>query len=243
MITVVTLCRNEQYLAPFFLRHYAFADWIVVYDNQSTDRSREILSADKRVHIVSYDTGGVLDDLANLKFKNEAYKQMAGDWFIIVDFDEFVQHENIHDYLDRCTYHGVTIPRLDGWNMIGDAVPVDDGRPMIELITQGVRDPHYCKSAIVHRDVDIRYQIGGHTCFPLGRVKYSQHNEVKLLHFNWLSREHGLEKRRRTSTALSPSNIANGFGLQVFNLDGEAQWYDDARARRVEVLGDQRNRV
>ena len=41
-VKVYSICYNEEYMLPFFLQHYSFAD-IVVYDNESTDNSLEIM--------------------------------------------------------------------------------------------------------------------------------------------------------------------------------------------------------
>lgn len=236
MITVVTLSRNERYLAPFFLRHYEFADRIVVFDNRSTDGTVEFLSKHPKVQMGGYDTGGKLDDGMNLLIKNTAYHALPGEWFIIVDFDEFVYHENLRGVLDQCLCDGTTLPSLEGWQMIGVEQPLDDGEtPLTAIIMHGVRDDHYSKRAIVHRDVDIRYGIGGHNCDPVGRVVVGA-TDIKLLHYNWLSREHGLEKRAKTATQLSDDNLKNSWGLQCNDLDKEARCYDDALSRRVQVL-------
>ena len=47
-ITLYTICYNEQEMLPYFLNHYSkMVDKIVVYDNQSTDNSRQILESFK----------------------------------------------------------------------------------------------------------------------------------------------------------------------------------------------------
>ncbi len=231
MITVVTLCRNEIYLVPFFLRHYGqMVDRIVVFDNASTDGSSEALGAHKKVSVVPYDSGGKLDDGINLSIKNSAYKNMPGDWFVIVDFDEFIWHRDLRRYLDWCLNNGITLPLVDGWNMIGDVAPADG--LLTDKIKLGVKDDHYCKRSVIHRSVDIRYEVGCHACSPWGCVA-SESAEIKLLHYNWISKEYGLEKRRRTAAAISKNNIDNLWGMQCFKLDEEARYFDDAKNRRT----------
>lgn len=235
MITVVTLTRNERLMAPFFLRHYHFADSIVVHDNSSGDGTPEFLARDPRVKIVRYDTGGKLRDDENMRIKNTAYKSLPGDWFIIIDFDEFVWHADIRGYLDACSHRGITLPIIDGYQMIGDAVPPDDVA-LTEAIKDGVSDGFYCKRVLVHRDVDINFDPGAHVSRPTGRVVSTNKRDVKLLHYNWLSREHGLARRRRTGAQLSAENLCNGWGTQVLDIAGEAALYDRMKSERKPVI-------
>ena len=51
-ITLYTICYNEQEMLPYFLNHYSkMVDKIVVYDNYSTDNSRQILESFKDCEI------------------------------------------------------------------------------------------------------------------------------------------------------------------------------------------------
>ena len=62
-IRVYTVAWNEEKILPHFLRHYArFADRIVVYDNGSNDRTRDIIFAHPQAEFRTYDTDGVLHD-------------------------------------------------------------------------------------------------------------------------------------------------------------------------------------
>lgn len=248
MITVVTLARNERYLAPFFLRHYErIADRIVVYDNQSDDGTPEFLAKHRKVEIRKYDTGGVLRDDVHAQIKSTAYRKLPGDWFIIVDFDELIWHPELKSYLDQCAEVGDSVPLVNGYSMIGDAAPVDDGKLLLtDAIRKGLLDGHYSKRCIVHRDIEVKYGPGCHSTMiamteeQLKRRLDRSLNRVrplsKLLHYNWLSLEYGLNKRRSTAQQLSQENIANGWGLQCRDLVGEQKFYEYARARAVEVI-------
>lgn len=45
-IWIVAAVRNEEWMLPYFLRHYEpFADRIIIYDDDSTDATREIAAA------------------------------------------------------------------------------------------------------------------------------------------------------------------------------------------------------
>ena len=94
-ITVLSWMRNEEDIVPFFLRHYHFADEIIVWDNESTDRTKDILAKDKRVDIREWKTGGEMRDLELTKMKSEEYRKTGEGWKFIVDADEFAWHPNM----------------------------------------------------------------------------------------------------------------------------------------------------
>lgn len=77
-ITIYTLTYNEAYMLPHFIAHYRrnFPDCrIVVYDNESTDNTRQIAeTAGCEVRINA--TGGKLDDMRYLEIKNNCWKEL-----------------------------------------------------------------------------------------------------------------------------------------------------------------------
>ncbi len=240
-LTVIALTRNERYLAPYFLRHYEpLADQIVVFDNQSTDGTPEFLSRSKKVDVFSYDTGGVLRDDIHAKMKSERYRSLPGDWFIIVDFDEFVWRPNLREYLTECEKNDINLPLTTGYQMIGDAAPEDDGRLLLtDAIRNGAEDWRYSKPCIVHRSFQIDYVPGAHryACrWMADRPKRSEVAEIKLLHYSWLSLEYGLEKRRRAAAQLSPENIKNGWGAGIGDLAAQQKVYEELKALAKPVI-------
>lgn len=207
-IAVITLCKDEEILLPFFLRHYdPIADEIYMFDNGSTDRSLEIAKTNKKVVVDFFDTQNKIKNNEYLRIKNNFFKTLDADWFIVVDMDEFVYHPDLCAYLTECERIGVTIPKTKGYNMLGAEVPQDDGvTPLIHLLKEGVStdvEPHlwklgadfmgtYSKKAIFHRSVtEINYRPGCHESRPVGAVRYSENADVLLLHYKWLSRDYG----------------------------------------------------
>ena len=97
-IEVISMWYNEEFLAPLFLQHYAFADQItIILDSDTTDGTKQILEKDPRVRIVSVTSNDMMNDHFKPHRINEQYKASQADWILSVDADEFVFPLS-HDY-------------------------------------------------------------------------------------------------------------------------------------------------
>ena len=74
---VYAICWNEEDLLPAFLHHYRHADRIVVFDNESSDQSREIVLAAGR-EARSFSTEGSFNDEVHRLLKNNVWKDSRG---------------------------------------------------------------------------------------------------------------------------------------------------------------------
>jgi len=248
-ITLITVCKNEEVLMPFFIRHYQdIVDKIYLFDNCSTDNTVKIASTCPKIEIRSFDTGGMLRDDVHWKIKSEFYKVMQpGEWLIIIDFDEFLYHKDLRALLESYDARGINFPLIRGYNMIGTEVPKDDGvTPITELVNMGVSTepcglkmgPYYAgdysKRAIFNcNKMTVMYEPGCHVCTPFGKVVQSENADILLLHYKWLSREYGLGIYK--SWTLSPQNIAGKMGL--LDINAKAAYYDYSLPRRIVVPG------
>lgn len=236
-LCVVTICYNEEIILPFFIRHYErVADRMIFYDGGSTDRSREIIAACPLAELRELDTGGRIDDGANVRVKNTAYRDIDADWFIVVDSDELLSHPDMRGFLAKCDALGIDAVQCEGWNMIGDAIPADG--LLTEQMPYGVRDDYtikfFDKVALFARRADIHFDPGGHAGH-VGGLK-APGRPVKLLHYKWLSLDHVQRKAR--DLKLSAANIENGWGLVAPGVPGSTTWvdyYQEARLRRIKV--------
>lgn len=99
-------CKNEELILPYLLKHYGeFCEKITFFDNESTDRSREIIEAFTQceTEIITNSTGGVLRDDIHLHLKNNCWKGVDADYVIVADADEFLYNENLVDFLTEST--------------------------------------------------------------------------------------------------------------------------------------------
>jgi hypothetical protein len=243
-VTLITVCKNEEVLMPFFLRHYAdIVDKIYLFDNCSTDNSMKIAAKCPKVEIRSFDTGGLLRDEVHVKIKNQFYTSMKLDgWIIAIDFDEFLYHKDLRGLLQSYDARGINFPLVRGFNMIGTEVPKDDGvTPIIELLNMEVQSEigsspggDYNKRAVFNScSMSLVYGLGCHTCWASGNVVPSENADIFLLHYKWLSREYGLGVFK--SWTNSPQNIKNGCG--IVDLAKKAAYYDDSLPKRIAIPG------
>ena len=195
-IVAYTICWNEERMLPFYLRHYGkFCDKMVVYDNQSTDSSRDVVRAFPNTELREFDSGGVIDERLYLGIKNEAYKEERGkaDFVIVGDVDEFLYSVDILLILHKMKRKKETVLTTQGVEMVADVFPVDDGRQIWQIVIQGVQDNNFSKRICFSPDVDINYYFGAHRCYPAGKVRMSNVC-VYVLHYKWMGQKYVQER-------------------------------------------------
>jgi len=92
MIEIFTICYNEEIILQKFIDHYRtrFPNCeITIYDNMSTDNSRQI-AIKNGCKVLEYDSNNEIRDDLYLEIKNNCWKQAKTDWVLICDTDEFL---------------------------------------------------------------------------------------------------------------------------------------------------------
>lgn len=204
-------CRNERYLAPFFLRHYeTFAEQIHIFDDGSDDGTLEILRAHPKVTVHPIFIGG-LNEQRLLELAYEWYPSARGraDFVMWPDMDEFIYHPRMLAALTWHRAHGVEAIRPLGFNVMG-SVPVDDGRQIWQILRTGIRAEVYSKPVVFDPAVTIRWSLGKHKLVEPKPVMIPQEDpnlpseyRLKLLHYRYLTPEY-TEARHARQYARSP---------------------------------------
>lgn len=220
-ITVYTIAHNEESLIPFFLSHYSqFCNKIVIYDNESTDKTVEIAKKVKNSHveIIPIETSNQLNDSMYIDVRSKCWVGSDSDYVMLVDVDEFIYHRNIKEYLYSSRK---PIYKPVGYNMISKTFPIENVL-LTDQIKTGIRDNLYDKPVIFDPKLITRvnYQLGTHGgifyCSDnnvVDSIYLKQDAELKLLHYKNLSFEYRYERHKYFSTRLSEFNTTSLAGI------------------------------
>jgi hypothetical protein len=181
------ICRNEERILPFFLRHYApWVERMTFYDDRSTDQTRAILAHCPKAVVADWPGEPGLVDDQFLEFANERWKDARGhaDYVVWVDCDEFLYHPNIVAVLERYLAEGVDVPQIEGFTMVSRVFPTTTGQIYDEVRT-GFPDGIWGKAAIFRRHM--HWTMGRHSLdFTQFNPRSSATAEIKLLHYRAL---------------------------------------------------------
>lgn len=218
------LAWNEEKILPFTLDYYSqFCDKIFIHDNMSTDNSDEIYAKYPKVSVLKWDSNGEINEVNYINIKSNAYKQYSknADWVIVCDCDEILYHENLLEKLEAYKILGITVPRIDGHDMVAETFPEYDGELIIDKIKIG-SDTYgpMCKNIIFDPILNIQYGIGGHSFNAPGAI-LSDKAELKLLHYKFLGKDYVKKIYISRAKRLSEWNKQHKFGEHYFNLPFE----------------------
>lgn len=238
MITIYTIAYNEELMLPYFVAHYRknFPGCrIVVYNNMSDDRTKEI-ALSLGCEVIDYDTGGKLSDLKYLEIKNNCWREATTDWVWVGDVDEHC-YFTAEDII-RESAADSNIIRFEGWNMVNKA-----NNLAIETIDHGVRAPSYDKSYCFNRMEiqEIRYSPGCHTANPstvMGAYAIKQsEKKYRCLHYKYLNLDYMIKRHALFASRLSPENIAKGYGFHYrFPASKIKREFQDAQRKAIKIL-------
>ncbi len=214
IIHIYTICWNEEKFLPFFLDHYgSFCEKIIVYDNESTDSTLDILAQNPKIEVITYKTGGTFNDIAKNKISNTCWKRSRGkaDYVIVCDLDELL-YAKTGDIKSILKQTNKTVFRPVGYEMMSENFPLYN-KPLREQC-KGLFSEYYCKKIIFdpHCIVDINYYPGCHEADPRGFVKTGT-SEFLLLHYKRLGVDYVVNRYRAFEARLSQQNIDNKMGL------------------------------
>lgn len=201
------------------IKHYQqFCQRIVIFDNYSDDKTREIalqLGADVRL----FGTKGVLDDQAYIDVKNNCWKTSRADWVIVCDDDEILWHSELSTHLQAAKNQNRSVIPTQGYSMYAELLP----RGTWLEVNTGVEDNNYSKTVIFDpkKISKINYVYGCHEAKPqpynIPTELYCGGN-LMLLHYRsiggverLIDRHHEYEPRRRKSAVNMKWNLGHHY--------------------------------
>lgn len=212
-LCLMSCCYNEAKILPFYLDYYLNfikVDKIILYDGGSTDETHDILKNYPQVEVF-IDKKDKMDEREMTNLRSNGWKKYRNDykWIIVCDMDEFIYHPNLKEKLKEFESKGITIPLIEGFDMISLSFPFFEKENFIHYnIKRGIKDSEYLnKKAIFRSDIDINYNLGTHSCNPDGNIVYSEKEEIKLLQYKWLSYEYLIEQSKLKFDRLSDWNL------------------------------------
>ncbi len=212
-VHVYVICWNEAVILPHFLKHYAFAEKIVVLDNGSDDGSQALVEASANGEVRSYSTGGVLSDERYIEIKNSVWKESRGkaDFVIVCDADEFLYHPDLSAVLGAMKERKASVLWPAGYEMVGDRIPAPE-EDLLKLTPEGMRLHTYDKGLLFDPDLvdEINYDMGCHLCKPQGKIEYYRCPGLVLLHYKHLSPEYVWGRYEIYRKRMTEKDIAAG---------------------------------
>lgn len=207
---------------------------IVVYDNQSTDRTVEIAKANS-CEIRHYDSGGQVNDQMLWDTKNTCWKTADTDWVLVCDLDEML--DITEEQLIAEDAKGITKIKCNCWHMVN----MQDNLDVRGIIygTRNLKDTVYDKDLLFNKKyVDINY-INNDCHFTRSRGKVVNSQPYKMYHYKYVNPDLFVNKQKISAIRLSDINRKNGWGVQCLRDEVNLrQEFQQARDTAVKVLPD-----
>jgi len=205
-IETFTVCYNEEKLLPYFLKHYLQYGSVTIFDNQSTDRSRDI-AREAGAIIFEFDSGNQFREDILTHIRNSCWKESKADWVIVTDVDELLYHNNLVWALSK-SMGTVLLPRM--FNMYSESFPTTKGQ-IYEEVNMGVE--FRSKLCIFRPDsiTEMNYDAGCHFARPEGNFILNVKTDIINLHFKNLSTEYAINRNKELCARQSEENNLNNW--------------------------------
>jgi hypothetical protein len=242
-------CWNEELLLPFFLKHYLpVVDQFFIYDDGSTDASRDILRQRAQAHVVPFSTEGSSYVEAIRQLCNQCWKVSRGvaDWVVVCNVDEHLYHaDGLRRYLRACLDDGISVVPSASYEMVTDRFPKNGSR-LSKTVRSGVPTGVRSECGIMsdklcifnpNRVDEINYAVGRHEAQPTGDVVWPTQSRPLLLHYKYLGfaylqkRYRELNHRRRSADV----ELRHGFQYEWDELELRRK-FDRLHATAAKVI-------
>lgn len=223
-IWAYAICWNEEVMLPYYLKHYEkFCEKIIIYDNMSTDNSRNIIKNHPLCELRTYDTKNQIRDDIYLNIKNNCWKEAKGkaDYVIVGDIDEFLYHKDLIGFLNK-NKGKFTIFQPAGFEMASLKFPHTKDQ-LYTVCKKGLFHDNQSKKIIFSPNAvtEMNWFAGCHhnpKQIASGKTwKYSSEDpyksELKLLHFKYIDIDYVTKRHNELSKRLSEINRKRGWGF------------------------------
>ncbi len=226
-IEVITMWYNEEFLAPFFLRHYSFADHIrIIDDEETTDGTKNIVVQYPNTTIEPIRFPDKFDNDIAVAYLNKCYKESRADWVIAVDADEFVLTENLPEFLRNREEDVFYVRLYEVYRTVNDkdldvSLPIKEQRRNGDAFAVKGSNRRGMKPIVVRTGKKLRWMPGQHNIW--NRHLLNTSSEV-LLGAHWMLADNSrpfIERRLRGKLRQSKANILRGNSVHCNNVTEE----------------------
>lgn len=203
------------------------AEKIVVYDNGSTDNTKEIVKSFPNTELREFDTNNTLDDIDITNLYNNCWKESRGkaDFVIMSSVDEFLWSPLWRELLEIYKDRKVDVPVTKGYSMLAENESIYNKLSTYEgqiydLIKTGAENKNDSKKVIFNPEIEINYKTGCHECEPTGKIG-GLTSGFRMLHYSILGLENALRKNVIYRERFSQRNKDLNLGFHRF----DDMWY------------------
>lgn len=238
IIEAFIIAWNREDTIHLTINYYkSFCQKVSLYDNHSTDRTKDIAeSLGAEVH--TFGTPGVLNDQHYLDVKNNCWKGSLADWVIVVDDDEIL-YDDILDFKLKLGKSGqYTIIQPQGFGVFSNEMPKEK---WTDILT-GVNDDNYSKFCVFDpkKIIEIGYIFGCHQAKPKGQIRVL--NDLWLLHYravggvDRLIERHRLYEPRRQKSAINMKwGLGENYKYAIENPQKTRDWFNENLSKSVKL--------
>lgn len=240
-IEVISMWYNEEFLAPFFLNHYSYADNIhVVIDEDTTDKTVEIVKQFSGTSIEYFKFPALADCQLHIDKINRMYAESKADWVIFADADEFIFEANMHRFLANQTADIVYTRLFQVYRTINDK----DLDPNLSVLGQRIHgDPFVIKGQNAHGSKPLMVKSGlrRFKWMPGAHMIWNRHRYITspdiVLGQHWIMADpcFCIERRLSRCARQSKNNVDLGMSIHnnnvtVKNLMAECKQHENDEA-------------
>ncbi len=236
MIEIITCVYNEEFLLPFFLKHYEWVDKItILFGEDSTDESKCILEKNPKVEIIPFTMPMGIDDGLKAERISQTYRESKADWVLIVDVDEFafINRKDLDRIGNEYNLARVSFPHVYCHQSEKD---LDLSKSIEEQRRHGYLAQEYIKPSLARGGQDLSWNVGNHGVTGKCRI-----NPEIFPGAHWANADPSFCIERRVKgrkERLSPINIEKKWGHGNFTITKESILAEcKAHENDPEVLG------
>lgn len=213
-IETLTFVYNEQFLLPFYFKHYDFCDkFNIIYDTDSTDKTLELLQNNPKVNIIPFIFPDGMDDQLKTNKINSFYKTLPeGLRVFCVDADEFIFIDK--DILKTFDVNCIVVDLYNVYRHITEK-DLDINIPVINQRKHGELLNIYKKPIIVKSGLPLSWSVGNHTISGVNPV------DINIQGAHWSNADLSFCIERRVKNRMlrqSKYNLEHGLTIQHHNI-------------------------